>query len=193
MKAFFRELLLTLLLSLVLFFAMRAVIQSYVVNGPSMEPTFHQGQRLLVNKLEYSFHDPERGSVIIFHPANPNEEVYIKRIIGMPGDTVEIKNGVVYVNGKPLNEPYAVTPSYTYALHTVPPGNYFVLGDNRNNSNDSHYGWLVPREDIVGRVWVSIWPPTRWGIVPIYPLQDQLSLDLKAGLALPGTAGTLVQ
>jgi len=176
MKTFFREILATLALAIVIFILLQTTIQSTVVVGPSMEPDFRDGQRLLVNKAVYAFHEPERGDVIIFHSPHSSRTDFIKRIIGLPGDTVEIKQGVVYVNSSPLYEPYiADPPHYTLQKQEVTPNSYFVLGDNRNNSNDSHNGWTVPRQNIIGKAWLSIWPPTEWGLAPNYPLQEQLT------------------
>ncbi|MFC1961469.1 signal peptidase I [Chloroflexota bacterium] len=175
MKAFLRELFITALLALVIFFVVNGTLQTSVVVGASMEPSFYGGERLLINKAAYFFSDPSRGDVIIFKsPANANED-YIKRVIAEHGDTVEIKSGVVYVNGSPLKESYILnSPNYTLAETEIGDDYYFVLGDNRRNSNDSHSGWLVPKENIVGKAWLSIWPPSNWGLVPTYPLVEQL-------------------
>jgi signal peptidase I len=87
-------------------------------------------------------------------------------VIGLPGETVRIVNGQVFINGKPLDEPY-LTHHATYDLESkvIPPGNYFVLGDNRPNSSDSHLGWFVPANNLIGKAWVSYWPPTDWGVM----------------------------
>ena len=136
-----------------------------------MEPNFYDGQRVLVNKIVYNFHEPERGDVIILHPPppyDPDATPFIKRIIGLPGETIEVKDGEVYINGSKLYEPY-IEAAPDYAIkREIPANEYFVLGDNRNNSNDSHGGWTVPRQNIIGKVWLSIWPPGKWGLVPTY-------------------------
>lgn len=166
MQAFFRQVLVTVLFAVAIFFALQTTIQTSIVVGRSMEPSFYQGQRLLINKAVYHLDQPERGDVIIFHPPNSSGADYIKRIIALPDETVEIKMGTVYVNGSPLNEPYIKnSPDYTLQQLDVMDGEYFVLGDNRNNSNDSHNGWTVPRENIVGKAWISIWPPGTWGLI----------------------------
>lgn len=171
MKAFFREILITAVLALVLFLIIQATVQSFVVVGISMEPSFYDGQRLLVSKVTYYFGEPKRGDVIVFQPVGNQREDYIKRIIALPGDTIEVKKGKVYVNGSPLDEPYIKqSPHYTVEKQTVPANSYFVLGDNRNSSNDSHNGWSVPHQNIVGKAWLSIWPPKRWGTIPEYNL-----------------------
>jgi signal peptidase I len=112
------------------------------------------------------------------HGAYPSRRrtTTIKRIIGLPGDTIEIKGGVVYINGSPLYEPYVENPaSYTVPKHEIPENEYFVLGDNRPNADDSHNGWTVPRQNIVGKAWLSIWPPSTWGLAPNYSLPEQLA------------------
>jgi signal peptidase I len=178
MKSFLREILITLVLALVIFLVARETIQTYEVFMTSMEPNFHEGQRVVVNKASY-WHwvgEPERGDVIIFKAPNGSNEDFIKRVIGLPGDTVEIKNGAVYVNGVKLDEPYVMNdPDYTMAKEKIPAGKYFVLGDNRNHSNDSHNDWLVDRKDVHGKAWLSTWPPNAWGTVPDYPLGKQIA------------------
>ena len=177
MKSFLREFLLTLVLAMVIFFGLQATVQSFVVEGSSMEPSFHEGERVLANKVVYNFHPPERGDVIIFHPPDDGPPDYIKRIIGLPGESVEIKQGTVYIhkeNGDvlPLDEPYikdATRGSFNGEI--IPENEYFVLGDNRNNSGDSRYGWTVPRENIIGKAWLSVWPPSRWGPAANYHLE----------------------
>jgi len=176
MRVFLREILGPIFLAVVIFLILQATMQSFVVVGSSMKPSLYEGQRLLINKAVYSFHEPEWGDVIVFEPPNNRQADYIKRIIALPGDTVEIKMGVVYVNGSPLNEPYIKDqPSYTLHPKEVPENDYFVLGDNRNNSNDSHNGWTVPRQNIIGKAWLSIWPPRQWGVVTSYELAEQLT------------------
>lgn len=176
MKAFFREFFLTLVLALVIFLGFNSSLQTFSIYMSSMEPNFYEGQRLLVNKAVYHFNDPERGDVIIFEAPNGYNGDYIKRVIGLPGDSVEIKDGSVYVNGTELYEPYVMSsPRYTMEEEQIPEGMYFVLGDNRNNSEDSHLGWLVPRQNIKGKAWLSTWPPGMWGAVPEYSLGEQLA------------------
>ena len=176
MKTFLRETLITLILAVVIFFSLQITVQSFVVVGCSMEPGLHERQRLLINKVAYTFHEPERGDVIVFEPVNNRRADYIKRIIALPGDTVEVKMGTVYVNGSQLDEPYIKDPpKYTIHQEKVPKNNYFVLGDNRNNSNDSHNGWTVPHQNITGKAWLLIWPPGEWGLISNYSLQEQLA------------------
>jgi signal peptidase I len=155
-----KELLLTLLFALVIFLGLRLTVQSFRVEGSSMMPGIHNGEWLVVNKLEYILHKPERGDVIVFEPPQWPSTDYIKRVIGVPGDKVEVHGGTVYVNGNALDEPYInERPDYVLSSTTVPPNLYFVLGDNRNFSQDSHTGYMVPTANIVGKAWVSLWPP----------------------------------
>ena len=176
MKTFFREFLITIILALVIFFGARATIQTFVVVMTSMEPNFHEGQRLVVTKVAYFFGDPDTGDVVIFRAPDGRPDDFIKRVIAVPGDTIEVKDRAVYLNDVKLDEPYIKNPpSYIVAKLEVPEGNYFVLGDNRNQSNDSHHGWFVPRENIIGKAWLSTWPPSSWGMVPEYALEEQLA------------------
>ena len=176
MKNFVRELIITIALAVVIFLGARLTIQTFVVLMTSMEPNFHEGQRLVVNKAVYFFGDPQRGDVIVFDAPTRATEDFIKRVIGLPGDKVKIMNGKVYINGTALDEPYIMeAPAYTMAEEEITEDMYFVLGDNRNHSNDSHNGWLVPRDSIIGKAWLSTWPPDYWGAVLNYPLSEQLT------------------
>jgi len=143
-----------------------------------MEPGLQDEQQLLINKVVYYFREPERGDIIILHPPppySPKATPFIKRIIALPGDTIEVKNGAVYVNGLKLDEPYIKEPpAYNFQQKKIPEDEYFVLGDNRNNANDSHVWGTVPRQNIIGKAWLSIWPPSEWGLVPNYSLNEQL-------------------
>jgi signal peptidase I len=184
------ELLQTIVLTLVIFLSVRSVVQNFRVEGASMEPTLYTGQYLLINKAAYFhvehtplehvvpvryqgstaylFGGPQRGDILVFRAPTQPDKDFIKRVIGLPGDTVLIKNGQVLVNGQRLDEPYIHFPgTYSYPFdgqpRQVPDGVYFVLGDNRPNSSDSHLGWFVPVDNLVGRAWVSYWPPSDWG------------------------------
>lgn len=179
MKAFFRETLVTLILAVVIFFTLQAVVKHVWVPSSSMQPTLQIGQHLLINKVVYKFHEPERGDIAVFYLPNKPQVLYIKRLIALPGESVEIKGGIVYIhkNGEvfPLNEPYIKEPpSQPFAGGTIPRDEYFFLGDNRNDSGDSRNGWTVPRNNMVGKAWLSIWPPNEWGLVAQYPLEEQL-------------------
>jgi signal peptidase I len=156
----------TILLSVILFVGINAVTARIRVDGSSMEPTLHHGQLILVNKLSYRMGEPVLGDVIVFHyPIDPQQE-YIKRIIGLPGDQVDINDGKVYVNEQLIEEPYiAASPAYGPASWIVSEGSLFVLGDNRNNSSDSHRWGTVPMEYVVGKAVIIYWPPEYWGVL----------------------------
>ena len=176
MKTFLREFLLTLFSAAIIFLILQTAFQTFVVIGISMKPTLQEGQRLLVNKIVYKLHQPERGDVIVFEPPQNGGEDYVKRLVAIPGDKVEIQRGTVYINGESLSEDYInENPRYNMQATIVEEGEYFVLGDNRNHSNDSHNGWKVPQENIIGKAWLSIWPPGKWGLVTHHPLEEQLS------------------
>ncbi len=141
--------------------------QATRVEGQSMEPNLHSDQRLVVEKVSYRFHGPERFDVVVLKVPSQGEELLIKRVIGLPGETVEIKNGRVYINGEELEEPFITSETRPgrYSRVTVPPLHVFVLGDNRDHSNDSRSFGPVPIGNIVGRAWLSYWPPEEIGLV----------------------------
>lgn len=143
------------------------VINSKVPSG-SMEPTIETGSRMIGFRLSYILNEPERGDIIIFKYPDDESVYYVKRIIGLPGETVEIKDGFVYIDGQILSEDYlSVTTEGDFGPYEVPEGCYFVLGDNRNNSHDSRY-WTntyVPEENIVGRALFCYWPLDNIGIL----------------------------
>ncbi|PSB21294.1 signal peptidase I [Phormidesmis priestleyi ULC007] len=150
----------------------------YIPSG-SMLPTLQINDRLIVDKLSYRFNTPQRGDIVVFSPTSTLEkqnfhDAFIKRVIGLPGDKVEVKGGRVYVNDQALRENYIEEdPQYQWGPQTVPPGSYLVLGDNRNNSYDSHYWGFVPREKIIGRAIVRFWPPNRVGEITPEPSYDK--------------------
>jgi signal peptidase I len=152
------ELLETLAITLVLFLAARASVQPFYVQGQSMEPTLHNHERVLVEKVSYWLHGPERGDVVVFKYPNDPTEDYIKRVIGLPGDHVVVRDNHVYVNNHQLKESYIANPPDYTDDKTVPKGFLYVLGDNRDNSSDSHEWGLLPRDNIVGRAWIAYWP-----------------------------------
>ena len=165
MKGAAREIITTIIVGVVIFILLQTTVQSFIVIGSSMKPSLEPGQRLLVSKISYRVGEPQQGDVIVFLPPNDDTD-YIKRIIGLPGDTVEVDDMTVYVNGVALDEPYINSaPQYHVNEKQVPADSYFVLGDNRNNSNDSHNGWFAEDDAVVGKAWLSVWPPDRWGLV----------------------------
>jgi signal peptidase I len=141
--------------------------QATRVDGQSMEPTLHTDERLVVEKLTYRLHGPKRFDIVVIRVPSQGDELLIKRVIGLPGDTVEIRDGVVYINGDPLDEPFVVQTTYPGrdAKVIVPPLHVFVMGDNRTHSNDSRSFGPVPIDSIVGRAWVSYWPFEAAGLV----------------------------
>lgn len=155
----------TLLLAVILFLAINAVSARVRVDGFSMRPTLEDGEFVLVSKMSYLFAPAQRGDIIVFHfPMNPEEEL-IKRVIGLPGDHVSVSAGVVSVNGQVLNEPYiAATPSYSDEWEVM-EGQLFVLGDNRNNSNDSKDWGMLPARNVVGKAVLIYWPPPLWDVI----------------------------
>ena len=160
-----REILETILLTLIIFLTINTTTGRFQVQGSSMEPALHDGQYLVVSKLIYWIHPPERGDVIVFRPPNHPDEDYIKRLIGLPGETVEMQNGVVFVDGIRLEEDYIPYPGSSSGSWTLGDDEYFVLGDNRRNSSDSRSWGPLPRENIVGKAWLCYWPPEEWGAV----------------------------
>jgi signal peptidase I len=165
-RRFVFDLLETVLLSLVLFLAINAISARIRVESISMQPTLYAGDFIIVNKLAYKLGSPKRGDIVIFHyPPNPDIEPYIKRVVGLPGETVRVHDGRVYVNEVPLNEPYvAANPNYE-GTWVVPQDALFVLGDNRNKSSDSHSWGMVPLENVIGKAEVVYWPPSEWKLL----------------------------
>ncbi|HET7143652.1 MAG TPA: signal peptidase I [Anaerolineales bacterium] len=155
----------TLVLAVVLFLGINAISARVRVDGFSMRPTLEDGEFVLVSKMSYRFGHVDRGDIIVFHfPMNPDEEL-IKRVIGLPGDHISVQSGILSVNGQVVNEPYiASTPSYS-GEWDVMDGKLFVLGDNRNNSNDSKDWGLLPLEKVVGKAVVIYWPPPMWNVI----------------------------
>jgi signal peptidase I len=140
--------------------------QATRVYGSSMEPNLHTDQRLVVEKVSYHLHGPRRGDVVVIRMPERGPELLIKRVIGLAGETIEVRSGVVYIDGQPLDEPYLIRKtSGTYGPTTIPDGNVFVMGDNRGASNDSRIFGPVTLDRVVGRAWVSYWPVETLGIV----------------------------
>lgn len=168
-KSALREIVETVLLTLLIFFAIRALIQNFRIEGTSMEPNLHDGQYLIINKFAYYLHPPERGDVVVFHyPRNPRRD-FIKRVIGLPGETVEIRGKHLYIDGEELDESYALyTGNYSWAAQRLGEDEYFVLGDNRNSSSDSHNWGPLPGDAIIGKAWISYWPPKYLGLISHY-------------------------
>ena len=164
-----REVGITILIAAAVFVVLQLTVRAYTVVMSCMEPNIYDGECIMVNKVCYRSSGPQRGEVIVFNPPFDSPHPFIKRVIGLPGDTVEIKEGKVFIDGTPLDEEYIMAPpNYTIPATEVLENEYFVLGDNRNNSNDSHYGWTVPRDNIIGKAWFTYWPPNKLGVVKHY-------------------------
>lgn len=176
------ELVETLIIAFFLAFLIRVTVaEARFIPSSSMEPTLQIGDRLIIEKVSSYFVKPSRGSILVFYPPHAiqkkgwvndtlrkltitNEMAYIKRVVGLPGETVEVKEGKVFINGKPLIEDYTQEPPfYTYPPLKVPEDSLFMMGDNRNNSQDSHLWGPLPIKNIIGQAIVRFWPPQRIG------------------------------
>ncbi len=166
-SSFLYEFVETLLFTLLIYALIRTfLVENYRVVGHSMEPTLEDNQYLVVSKLDYRLHKPQRGDIVVFRDPHDGQRKLIKRIIGLPGEILEIRNGQVFVNSQRLAEPYITEPDH-YSLPPIPiPGDsYYVLGDNRRNSSDSRNWGALPNTEIVGKAWLSYWPPRLWGLI----------------------------
>ncbi|HEY88425.1 MAG TPA: signal peptidase I [Thermoflexia bacterium] len=165
-----RDLIETLLLAVLIYFLINTLTGRYQVLSVSMEPTLHEGQYIIVNKASYWLHAPERGDIVVFAPPNgaPHAIPLIKRIIGLPGEHLAVHEGRVLINGQILNEPYISGPPSYQQERALAVDEYFVLGDNRNNSSDSHSWGTVPPENFIGKAVFRYWPPDKFGLFPHY-------------------------
>lgn len=177
MRSWVQDVLETLLLAVIMFLIINTLTGRYQVHGQSMEPNLHDGQYLLASKATYWLHPPERGDIVVLRPpeSQGGDVPYVKRIIGLPGDRIEIYDQRVWVNGIALDEPYIQAQPAYQGSWQVEEGEYFVLGDNRNQSSDSHAWGLLPQEHIVGKAIFSYWPPETWGITPHYSYPELLA------------------
>ncbi len=198
-RSIVREMLETAIFILLVFLIVRGAIQNFKIEGQSMEPNLHSGQYILVNKLiffhfdlnaplrllpgnadlpprvVYPFRTPRRGDVVVFEYPRDMSKDYIKRVIALPGETVEIRDGRVYINGILLDEPYLQGITTTCRFEdpcargpvVVDPGTVFVMGDNRTNSSDSREWDDLPLDRIIGQAWISYWPREHWGAIPL--------------------------
>ncbi len=196
-----REIIETLLLAFLIFVAVRSLVLNFRVDGSSMVPNLHNSEMLLVNRnvymhfdlnkwldyipgqdhdqprIVYPFHPPERGDIIVFNPPTLSDKPYIKRVIGLAGETVEIKNGAVYIDGVKLDEPY-IQDGITECNQVnctpwkIPDGYIFVMGDNRRNSSDSRIFGPVKIDSIIGKASLTYWPFRDFGLVPHYDYDD---------------------
>lgn len=176
------ETLRTIVLVLITALLIRSFIaQPFIVEGKSMEPTLSNAEYLIVDKIEYRLHDPKRGDVIVFRAPEAPDQNYIKRIIGLPGETVTIQNTTVYVDGKEISERYIASHAITqrsddetptfYLEQKMGPNEYFVMGDNRDHSSDSRRWGPLPKENILGKAQVVLFPIPNLGFIqlPSYP------------------------
>jgi signal peptidase I len=175
-KRFALDILETIILAVVLYFGINAISARVRVDGLSMNPTLQHGEYILVSRLSYKTGQPQRGDIIVFSLPTDQRQDLIKRVIGLPGETISIHDGKVLVNGLTLEEPYIAQPPVYNGEWTVSEGQLFVLGDNRNDSKDSHQWGLLPMENVIGKALLIYWPPPEWEVVS----HTQEVFDLKA-------------
>ena len=178
------------------FFVVQAILQNYQVLGQSMEPNLHSGQHVIVNKAAYMsvdmdrlskfipfyevdegsevqlFGEPQRGDVVVIRSPQGSGKRLVKRIVGMPGDSLEIEGGILRINGHTVDEPYVLGQPRSRERMTVPDDHYFVLGDNRPQSNDSNNFGPVHRSQIIGKAWLAYWPLESFGTVDSYMIES---------------------
>jgi signal peptidase I len=160
----FRDVIETMLLIAIAFLVVNSLIGRFRIEQVSMEPNLHEGEYVIVDKVSYLFHAPERGDIVVLRRLGQPD--LIKRLIGLPGETIEARGGQVYIDGQPLTEPYLPQSiNQDTPPQTVPVDRYFVMGDNRNNSQDSRSFGTIPFGDIVGRAWIIYWPPPDWQVL----------------------------
>ena len=195
-----REMLETIIFALLVFLVVQAVSRNYKVQSISMQPNLYEGQYLVVNRVVYAngplvdalkrtigkvdpgrqvlahiFHPPQRGEVIVLVPVTNTKPDLIKRVIGIAGDKVELRQGRVYINDQPIDEPYIrPAPGQSFGPVIVGADQLFVMGDNRGNSSDSRVFGMLPLSHVVGRAWLRYWPPDVWGFIRHYDLKKQL-------------------
>lgn len=164
-KRFVLDILETIVLAVILYFGINSISARVRVDGFSMNPTLQNGEYVLVSRLAYKLNIPQRGDIIVFGiPVNQKQDL-IKRVIGLPGETVSIQENVVKINGVPLEEPYVAQAPLYSGEWVIPEGQLFVLGDNRNASSDSHQWGLLPIDNVIGKALIIYWPPSEWKLV----------------------------
>lgn len=170
---FLRDVVETLILAALIFVGIRSLVRNFWIEGSSMEPNLHHDQYLLVAKFSYWFSPPRRGDIVVFEsPLTPGRDL-IKRVVGLPGEQVVIENAQVLVNGQPLKEPYAYPMASRGGPWKLKDDQVFVLGDNRNFSQDSRSWGPLSIGQIVGKAWFCYWPPSTWGEMPHYDFKSQ--------------------
>jgi signal peptidase I len=192
---FFLDFLETIVVSLAIFAVVYIFLfQPHQVDGQSMVPNFHNGEYILTDKISYRFHTPKRGDVVVFHSPQDERVDFIKRIIGVPGDTIKLTGGYIYLNGQKLEEKYVNDPGQILAGRflregvevEVPLGQYFVMGDNRNHSSDSREWGLLSLNGIVGRAFFRYWPFAAFGMIPT--AEAELNMGAVRGAISTSTA-----
>ncbi len=170
---FLKDLLETIALALFLFMIVNTLSSRYEVRSISMQPTLYEGQYLVVSKIAYWFHPPQRGDIVVLDPPHNRSDIpYIKRVVGLPGEHIRIHDGRVWIDGVALNEPYVSGPVIYSDDFVLKPDEYLVLGDNRNNSSDSHVWGPLPRDHIIGKTIFRYWPLENWGTMPTYAFPE---------------------
>ena len=163
LRRFLLDILETLVFALVLYAGINSLSARIRVESVSMQPTLYASNFIILNKVAYKIGQPHRGDIIVFqNPHDPRLTPYIKRVIGLPGEVVRVRDGKVIINGSALDEPYIKAPPRYTGEWVVPAESLFVLGDNRNLSEDSHEWGMVPIKHVIGKAWVVYWPPTAW-------------------------------
>lgn len=166
-KTFWREIIETILLTVLIYAAVNLITDRRRIESVSMEPNLHPGEYVLVEKISYALGQPQRGDIIVFHHPRGERDL-IKRVIGLPGETLEVRAGQVWIDGAALTEPYVAAALVGSGRWTLGSNQFFVMGDNRNNSQDSRSWGPLERELIVGKTVFIYWPPAGWGNVPHY-------------------------
>lgn len=168
-RSLLREIVETLLLIIAIYTLVNLATARFMVEGRSMVPSFQGNEYLIVSRFDYQLGEPQRGDVVVFHYPNDPDRDFIKRVVGLPGEQVRLQQGQVLINGVPLQEPYIAAlcskPSCEDAVWLLEQDQYFVLGDNRNASQDSSSFGPIGREYLIGRAWIKYWPPSEWGII----------------------------
>ena len=167
-KGLLREVIETVLLTLIIYGAVNFTTGRFRIESISMLPNLQPGQYVIVDKVSYRLGKPQRGDVVVFQYPLAPEKDYIKRVIGLPGETIFVSNGVVSINGQRLQEPYIAAPPSLGGAWTLGPDQYFMMGDNRNNSSDSRSWGPLDRKYLIGKAVFVYWPPPVWGWVPHY-------------------------
>ncbi len=174
-----QEIVSTAIFVVAVFTLLQLAMPRSVVHGSSMEPNFVENQRLVISRVHYLFGDPQRGDIIVFNspsPREPDEPSLVKRVIGLPGETIEFRDQQLYINGELMEEPYINGPCTSFRcrdnIWELGPDEYFMMGDNRNVSNDSRAFGPVPRGNLVGEVLLRFWPLDKVGVVQQYRFPD---------------------